>query len=98
MLRLAKQKDLLVRAPWKTDLSIAPITNFYVFANVFLGNSSKFPRAESELANFSAHVDILANIFWGLSSIWQVDLKTTLFTRLLVKYLFINKQQGQDWS
>jgi len=31
------EKTLAGKAGWKNDLSIAPITNFYILANVILG-------------------------------------------------------------
>ncbi len=58
--------ESLLRTPWpawKNNLSISPISTFYIFAHVLV-KFSKFPHSESECAIFSTNFSALSNVYF----------------------------------
>jgi hypothetical protein len=66
-LHLAKLYDPYGEPPGQQswELSIAPITNLFLFANVFFRNMANSLVPKVNLPKFSANFYILANIFFG---------------------------------
>ncbi len=46
------EKPLASFASWKNDLSMVPITNYYIFANILFWKFGKFTISESEIAKY----------------------------------------------